>query len=83
MIAGGTALLPCLIPVLVTGIQPACVRKPKRLLKNNACLRHSSIMKGYVYILASQRNGTLYTGVTRDIAGRLFEHQNELQVRTV
>ena len=35
-------------------------------------------MKGYVYILASKRNGTLYTGVTRDIAGRLFEHQNEL-----
>ncbi|WP_310386691.1 GIY-YIG nuclease family protein [Rhizobium sp. 1399] len=35
-------------------------------------------MKGYVYILASKRNGTLYTGVTRDIAGRRFEHQNEL-----
>ncbi|MFC0810209.1 GIY-YIG nuclease family protein, partial [Ensifer sp. P24N7] len=24
-------------------------------------------MKGYVYILASKRNGTLYTGVTRDL----------------
>ncbi|TCS09170.1 GIY-YIG nuclease family protein [Rhizobium sp. BK418] len=35
-------------------------------------------MKGYVYILASQRNGTLYTGVTSDLPGRLFEHQNEL-----
>lgn len=35
-------------------------------------------MKGYVYILASQRNGTIYTGVTRDLAGRLYEHQNEL-----
>lgn len=35
-------------------------------------------MKGYVYILASQRNGTLCTGVTRDLAGRLYEHQNEL-----
>ncbi|MBB3351156.1 putative GIY-YIG superfamily endonuclease [Rhizobium sp. BK049] len=35
-------------------------------------------MKGHVYILASARNGTLYTGVTRDLAGRLFEHQNEL-----
>ncbi|MFF0950770.1 GIY-YIG nuclease family protein [Rhizobium leguminosarum] len=35
-------------------------------------------MKGYVYILASARNGTLYTGVTRDLAGRLYEHQNEL-----
>lgn len=35
-------------------------------------------MKGYVYILASRRNGTLYTGVTSDLSVRLFEHQNEL-----
>jgi putative endonuclease len=35
-------------------------------------------MKGYVYILASKRNGTLYTGVTRDLPTRLYEHQNEL-----
>jgi len=34
--------------------------------------------KGYVYILASKRNGTLYIGVTSDLAGRLHEHQNEL-----
>ncbi len=35
-------------------------------------------MKGYVYILASKRNGTLYIGVTRDLSGRLYEHQHEL-----
>ncbi len=35
-------------------------------------------MKGYVYILASGRNGTLYTGVTSDLPRRLFEHQNQL-----
>lgn len=35
-------------------------------------------MKGYVYILASKRNGTLYTGVTRDLPSRLYEHQNKL-----
>ena len=30
--------------------------------------------RGYVYILASQKNGTLYTGVTSDLAGRLHQH---------
>ena len=29
----------------------------------------------YVYLLASQRNGTLYVGVTNDIARRIFEHR--------
>ncbi|MFS2040219.1 GIY-YIG nuclease family protein [Agrobacterium tumefaciens] len=38
-------------------------------------------MRGYVYILASKRNGTLYTGVTKNLSNRLFEHQNELTPR--
>lgn len=32
--------------------------------------------RGYVYILASQKNGTLYTGVTSDLAGRLLQHRS-------
>ena len=31
-----------------------------------------------VYILASQRNGTLYTGVTSDLQGRVWEHKQGL-----
>ena len=30
-------------------------------------------MSGHVYILASRRYGTLYTGVTSDLANRIIE----------
>ena len=32
-------------------------------------------MPYFVYILASRRNGTLYVGVTNDVARRVFEHR--------
>lgn len=31
-----------------------------------------------VYMLASQRNGTLYTGITSDLVRRIWEHRNDL-----
>ena len=30
-----------------------------------------------VYILASKRNGTLYTGVTSNLVKRIWEHKND------
>ena len=34
--------------------------------------------KYYVYILASQKNGTLYVGFTSNLAQRIFEHKQHL-----
>jgi putative endonuclease len=32
----------------------------------------------FVYLLASKRNGTLYVGVTGDLANRTWQHKNDL-----
>jgi putative endonuclease len=32
---------------------------------------------GYVYLLASRRNGTPYTGVTSDLRQRVWDHKQD------
>jgi putative endonuclease len=36
-------------------------------------------MAFYTYILASRRNGTLYTGSTDDIGRRVYEHREKIR----
>jgi len=36
-------------------------------------------MAFYVYILASERNGTLYVGMTDNVVKRVWEHRNDLR----
>ncbi|TPG38022.1 GIY-YIG nuclease family protein [Sphingomonas koreensis] len=33
---------------------------------------------GFVYIMASRRNGTIYIGVTSDLPKRIWEHRNDI-----
>ena len=33
---------------------------------------------GYVYIMASGRNGTIYVGATSNLPGRAYQHRNGL-----
>jgi putative endonuclease len=40
-------------------------------------------MSYWVYILASRKNGTLYIGVTNDIARRVFKHRKGIGSRFV
>ena len=35
-------------------------------------------MPAYVYLLASRKNGTLYTGVTSDLIKRVWQHKNDV-----
>ena len=37
------------------------------------------IKPAYVYILASKKHGTLYTGVTTHLIRRIYEHKHHLQ----
>ncbi len=58
------------------GIQGLKCREPGKR-RPRASERRMSEKRPCVYILASRRNGTLYVGVTSDIARRAWEHRTQ------
>ena len=43
-----------------------------------SCIKRMFVKSYYVYILSSQRNGTLYVGSTSDLVKRVWEHKNKV-----
>ena len=70
-------------PMSLRGRKPVAIRK-KRILRHCASQndRKQSIpnnaMNYYIYILANKTNVAIYTGVTNDLARRIYEHKNDL-----
>lgn len=55
------------------------LRKFRHSHENGNLVNYKSTMKkgGYVYMMASGLNGTLYIGVTSDLAKRTYEHKSK------
>jgi putative endonuclease len=70
----------CHSRTLLAGIHYSPGRLKKRPnIKNNSILLEISIMKTYyIYLMASQKNGTLYLGVTNDLVRRVWQHKNDV-----
>jgi putative endonuclease len=54
----------------------------QEMLARVSTLRHAACMGGYVYMMASQKRGTIYTGVTADLSQRVFDHKSKLNKRS-
>ena len=67
----------CLFPLRAA----TCSRHPGKVtqkLRNLILNKEREVNLFYTYIMASGRNGTLYTGATSDLIKRAWEHKNNL-----
>jgi putative endonuclease len=56
------------------------IKASLRVTKERSNLNYNNSMErgGYIYILTNKNNSVLYTGVTSNLANRLYEHRNGL-----
>jgi putative endonuclease len=61
----------------MAGLDPATQQTRVRAANDSTLASRfkPTMPSGFVYILASKRNGTLYTGITSDLPGRLRAHR--------
>ena len=62
---------------VILGLDPR-IQASHRTLDSSSVAVNISTMAGFVYIVTNQKNGTLYIGVTSDIAGRIYQHREGL-----
>src|SRR5690606_15996447 len=55
-----------------------CHPRPSATSREGKGIQVSKRMGYFVYMLASRRNGTLYVGVTNDLARRAGEHRDKI-----
>ena len=69
-------------PAMTSCGQPCAGARPPRLssrARPGIHFRRTIINMSYwVYLLASRKGGTLYTGVTNNLVRRVFEHKNDV-----
>lgn len=56
---------------------PVCHSRENGNPRGKLQSKSNNVMPYFVYILSSQKNGTLYTGVTNDLIKRDYEHKND------
>jgi len=67
------------------GNRPSCFSEPNLIIFSKLCQvvkLQVSIMFHYVYVIENDKNGSIYIGYTKNLEGRLKEHNRGLNFST-